>query len=70
VPFALAAGLAVVGQAGDLFESAMKRRSHIKDSGSLIPGHGGLLDRIDAMLAAAPVLMILHLLSGGTLPWP
>ncbi len=70
VPFALATALAVVGQAGDLFESAMKRRSHIKDSGALIPGHGGLLDRIDAMLVAAPVLMILHLLSGGTLPWP
>lgn len=70
VPAAIAAALAVIGQAGDLFESAMKRRSQLKDSGSLIPGHGGILDRIDAMLAAAPALVLLHLLSGGALPWP
>jgi len=69
-PLMLGAVLAAIGQGGDLFESAMKRRSHVKDSGSLIPGHGGILDRIDAMLVAAPALVLVHLLSGGALPWP
>ena len=51
--FFLAAGLA--GQVGDLFESEFKRSSQIKDSGGILPGHGGFLDRIDALLFASPV---------------
>lgn len=48
--------LAAAGQIGDLFESAMKRVSQIKDSGRILPGHGGMLDRIDGLLPAIPVL--------------
>jgi phosphatidate cytidylyltransferase len=51
--FCLAVGAA--GQIGDLFESQMKRASGIKDSGGILPGHGGMLDRIDALLFAGPV---------------
>ncbi len=48
-------GLALIAQGGDLLESAIKRHYGVKDSGWLIPGHGGILDRVDGLLTAAPV---------------
>jgi phosphatidate cytidylyltransferase len=66
----LAGMIGCVGQAGDLFESLLKRYFKVKDSGHLIPGHGGLLDRLDAVLAAAPAGALLALLLGrGVMPW-
>lgn len=62
----VAAGLGIAAQAGDLMESAMKRGFGVKDSGWLIPGHGGLLDRFDGLLTAAPAAAALALLAGRT----
>ena len=66
----LSAGLAIVGQFGDLAESVAKRRFGVKDSSGLIPGHGGLLDRLDGLLAVIPVVALLTLIGGGSvLKW-
>jgi phosphatidate cytidylyltransferase len=67
---AIAALLGITAQAGDLFESLIKRQFGVKDSGNLIPGHGGLLDRVDALLTAGPVAALLALIAGrGVVLW-
>ena len=62
---ALGAGMAVVAQAGDFFESWLKRRAGVKDSSNLIPGHGGLFDRVDGMLPVAILVGVLWTLMHG-----
>jgi phosphatidate cytidylyltransferase len=71
VPLVVAsAGLAIVEQFGDLAESVAKRRFGVKDSSGLIPGHGGLLDRLDGLLAVIPAVALLTLIDGGSvLTW-
>ena len=67
---AVAAFLSIIGQAGDLLESLAKRHFGVKDSGNLIPGHGGALDRLDATLAVLPVAWLLaHLAGHGVVMW-
>jgi phosphatidate cytidylyltransferase len=58
----LAAVLAVAAQAGDLFESGLKRRAGVKDSGSWLPGHGGVLDRLDGLVPVAVLTAAAQLL--------
>jgi phosphatidate cytidylyltransferase len=66
----LSVALALIAQLGDLAESGFKRRFDVKDASGLIPGHGGLLDRVDGLLAAAPALALVELVTrGSVLPW-
>jgi len=66
----LGALMALISQCGDLAESALKRHFDAKDSGALIPGHGGILDRVDGVLFAAPALALVALAPTlGVLPW-
>ena len=61
----LAAILSIASQLGDLFESAVKRRFGVKDSSHIIPGHGGLMDRLDGFVAAIVLAAIFGILRGG-----
>ena len=71
-PLPAAVGGAVLGlaaQAGDLVESAIKRRFGVKDTGGVLPGHGGLIDRLDGLFVAAPMLALFHGFAGRQWAW-
>ncbi|MCY4095602.1 MAG: phosphatidate cytidylyltransferase, partial [Gammaproteobacteria bacterium] len=60
VSMAIAIALAAIG--GDLFESVLKRISDAKESGNILPGHGGLLDRVDSLVIAVPLVLSISIL--------
>jgi phosphatidate cytidylyltransferase len=69
LPLAILAGaLALFEQAGDIFESAFKRHYSVKDSGTLLPGHGGVIDRVDGLIAVAVAAVIIGYLRNPALP--
>ena len=69
--FAASCLIAPLAQSGDLMESWIKRRIGIKDSGNLIPGHGGILDRVDGYLTAAPAIVVIAIMhKEGGVVWP
>ena len=61
----VALALSIASQAGDLFESAVKRRFGVKDAGHMIPGHGGLMDRLDGFIAASGMAALVGIMRGG-----
>ncbi len=60
--------LAIVSQVGDFLESWIKRKFDVKDSGTLLPGHGGILDRVDGITTTAPFIAFIAIINGGTVP--
>jgi len=56
--YIIATVCAITGTAGDLLESKLKRMAHVKDSGSIMPGHGGFLDRFDSLILATPIVWL------------
>ncbi len=62
---ALSGAMAIIAQIGDVFESALKRRAGVKDSSHIIPGHGGVMDRLDGLIAVAGASLLIGLARGG-----
>jgi phosphatidate cytidylyltransferase len=60
----LSIGLTALSIVGDLFESLLKRQAGVKDSGNLLPGHGGILDRIDSLTSTLPMWPVFYVISG------